>query len=135
MCSRPCRRESPRRKVQRGRAGRAVVVDVEDRDAGHAQLVDRPLARGRLTVAVADVALLDLAVVDARVRERLGAGLLRHVRVVPVPAARLLELRHADADDVDLVRHRTPLYLTQSRIVERYTPGCICNGRQAYILS
>ena len=53
-------------EVERGRAGRAVVVDVDDRDAGHAELVDRALARGRLAVHVADVGLLDSLVGDAR---------------------------------------------------------------------
>ena len=96
-------------KVQRGRPGRTVVVDVDDRDTAHAQLVERPLPRGRLAVDVPDVALLDRVVVDAGVLERLGAGLAGHVRVVPALAtAGLLELRHPDTDDVDLVRHRTP---------------------------
>ena len=93
-----------RGKVQRGRSGRAVVVDVDDRDSAEAQLVERPLTRRRLAVDVTDVALLDRGVVDAGVLERLGAGLTRHVRVVPVlPAARLFELRHPHADDIDLV--------------------------------
>src|SRR5690606_26319173 len=90
---------------QRRRAGRAVVVDVVDRHAGQADLVDRALAAGRVAVAVADRHLLDLLVRDARVGQRLLPGLLRHLRVVPVPGAGLLELRHADADHVDLARH------------------------------
>ena len=46
---------------QRRGAGRAVVVDVDDRDPGQAQLVERPLAVGRVAVAVAGVGLLDVA--------------------------------------------------------------------------
>ena len=47
------------RQIQRGRAGRAVVVDVVDRDAGQPELVDGALAAGRLAVDVADEGLLD----------------------------------------------------------------------------
>ena len=46
------------RQEQRGRAGRAVVVDVDDRDAGHADLVQRLLAAGRVAVDVAGIGLL-----------------------------------------------------------------------------
>ena len=56
---------------QRRGAGRAVVVDVDDRDPGEAELVERALAVGRVAVAVAGVGLLDVLVGDARVGERL----------------------------------------------------------------
>ena len=46
------------REHERGRAGRAVVVHVEDRDAGEAELVDGALAARRVAVDVADVRLL-----------------------------------------------------------------------------
>ena len=48
------------RQEQRRGAGRAVVVDVDDRDAGEAELVERPLAVGRVAVAVAGEGLLDV---------------------------------------------------------------------------
>ena len=71
---------------QRGRAGRAVVVHVVDRDAGEPELVERALAGGGLAVAVADRRLLDLVVTDAGVRERLAAGLLAPCPGSPSPA-------------------------------------------------
>ena len=86
------------RHEQGAAAGGAVVVDVDDRDAGQTKSVDRALAGGAVAVAIADEGLLDLGVVDAGVFERLGAGLEDHVGVVPVLAAGLLELGHADAD-------------------------------------
>ena len=67
--------------------------------------VDGALAGGRLAVAVADEGLLDVVVGDAGVLERLRARLARHVGVVPVPRARLLELGHADADHEGAVAH------------------------------
>ena len=47
---------------QRRRAGRAVVVDVDDRDAGHADTVERLLPGRRVAVDVAGVRLLHVAV-------------------------------------------------------------------------
>src|SRR5439155_2924073 len=93
------------RHVERGRAGRAVVVDVVDRDAGEPERVDGALPAGRVAVAVADARLFDQVVLDAGVGERLLAGLLRHVRIVPGLRSGLLELGHADADDVNLATH------------------------------
>ena len=87
------------------RTRRAVVVDVHDGDATHADLVQRALAGGGVAVAVAHRDLLDLVVGDAGVGERVGAGLLGHVRVVPVLAAGLLELGHPDTDDEHLATH------------------------------
>ncbi len=49
------------RQEQRRRAGGAVVVDVDDRDAAHAHLVDRALAGGGVAVHVADIGLLHAA--------------------------------------------------------------------------
>ena len=88
------------RHVQGGRAGRAVVVDVHDRDPGEAEAVDGALPRRRLAVAVTDVRLLDRVVGGACVLQRLGAGLLRPIGIVTLLRAGLVELRHADADDV-----------------------------------
>ncbi len=84
---------------QRRGAGRAVVVDVDDRDPGQAELVERPLAVGRVAVAVAGVGLLDVLVGNAGVGERLLPRLLGPVRVVALLGAGLLELGHPDPDD------------------------------------
>lgn len=71
----------------------------------HAEFVERPLTRRRFSVDVADVALFNFAVVDAGVAQRFGARLPGHVRVVPAFASPgLFELRHAHANDVNLVR-------------------------------
>src|ERR1019366_4073498 len=90
---------------QRGRSGRAVVVDIVDWDAGHPESVERALAASRFSVTVADHRLLDVLVGDPGVLQSLGAGLLRHVGIVPSPRTRLLELGHADAYDVYLPSH------------------------------
>src|SRR5690606_33552868 len=69
--------------------------------------------------AVADGDLLDLVVPDPRVLQRGGARLTDHVPVLPVAGLRLLELRHADADDVRL---HLPTPLLRSRAQSRVTP-------------
>ena len=83
---------------QRRGAGRAVVVDVDDRDPGQAELVERALAVGRVAVAVAGVGLLDVLVGDAGVGERLLPRLFGPVGVVALLGPGLLELGHADPD-------------------------------------
>ena len=89
-------------QVQGGRPGGAVVVDVGDRDAGHAQLADGPFTAGGVAVHVADVHLLDPVVADAGVLKRFGSRLLHHLRVVPALAGSgLLKLGHPDADHED----------------------------------
>src|SRR5581483_1195884 len=95
----------------RAGARRAVVVDVDDRDAGEAELVDGLLTGGGVAVAVGGDGLLDLGVIDARVVERLRPRLLHHVGVVPLAPAGLLELGHADADDEHLVGHGFKQYV------------------------
>jgi hypothetical protein len=84
---------------QRRGAGRAVVVDVDDGDPGQAELVERPLAVGRVAVAVARVGLLDVRVGNAGIGERLLPRLLGPVGIVALLGAGLLELGHADTDD------------------------------------
>lgn len=81
-------------------AGGAVVVDVDNGDLGHAELVKDALAAGRVAVAVAGEALLDVVVADLRVEHGLDAGLEAQLRVVDL-AAGLDELGHAHAQDVD----------------------------------
>src|SRR5262249_21283441 len=87
-------------EVERARAGRAIVVDVVDRNAGQAELVDGALAAGRVTVHVTDEGFLDLLVRDAGVFERLLARFLGHLGIIVL--ARLVELRHPDAGHTDL---------------------------------
>ena len=92
------------REKQRRRAGRAVVVHVDDRNARETHLVHRALSARAVAIDVARVGLLDFFVLDARVGERGARGLRRHL-VVVLTRARLRELHHSDADDVDLATH------------------------------
>jgi len=94
-----------------GRAGRAVVVDVVDRDARVAELVEGPLPGRGIAIAVAHRRLLDLLEPDTRVFERSRPSLPRHVGIVPIPGAGLFEFSHANADYVDLLAH---VFLTLS---------------------
>ena len=101
-------------QVEGRRAGRAVVVDVVDGDAGHPGLVKGPLAAGRvtctiqhvnnfqsqetrrkgsLTVNIPDGGLFDLIVCDPCVGERLRHSLQRDLWVVEIVApSRFLKL-------------------------------------------
>lgn len=85
---------------QASAARRAVVVDVVHGDARHAELVEDALPAGRVAVAVARHGLVNLVVVDVRVEHRFYARFEAELRVVDF-AARLDELRHAHAEDVD----------------------------------
>ena len=99
-----------RRKEQRRRTRRTVVVHVGDRDAGHPELVECAVTGRRVARHIADEALLDLGEIDARVLQGICAGFACHVRVVPpLAAARLFKLRHPHTYDENLVRHPTSL--------------------------
>src|SRR3990172_411328 len=90
---------------ERGRARRAVVVHVVDGDAREPQLVDGALAAGRLAVDVPDGSLLNFAIGDAGVLQRLRPGLLRHVGVVPGAGPWLLELGHSNTHHLHFAGH------------------------------
>ena len=90
---------------QRARTRRAVVVHVDDRDAAHADLVERLLTAGGVAVAIGGDGLLDLVIPDAGIVECLVPASLAMSGLVPVPAPRLLELRHAHTDDENLASH------------------------------
>src|SRR5581483_5856125 len=105
-------------EVQRRGSGRAVVVDVHRRDAGEAELVQRPLSRRRVPVAVPDERLVDLVVRDACIGKGVGARLAPHVRIVPFAGPRLLELGHPHPDDEGAFAHAGDA--TRSRA----TAGC-----------
>ena len=57
------------RQVQTRGARRAGIVGVVDRDAGHSELVEDPLAGGRVAVAVAGDAGVDVVVGDLGVQQ------------------------------------------------------------------
>ena len=90
-------------KEQCGRAGRAIVVDVDDRDAGHADRIQRALPAGRIAVDVADIGLLDLAVIDAGIIERQLRRRRAH-HMIRLVGAGLDERDHADAGHIN-ARH------------------------------
>src|SRR3546814_3791917 len=73
-------RDELARKIERGRARRAVVVDVDDRNTGAADAVDCRLARGRMAVDIARIGLLVMALVEARIGERPVESLLDRKR-------------------------------------------------------
>ena len=52
------------RQVQARRARGTCIVGVVNRDPGHAELVENPLAGGRVAVAVAGYARIDVVVID-----------------------------------------------------------------------
>ncbi|MNZ75395.1 hypothetical protein D3C78_938700 [compost metagenome] len=89
---------------QGGGAGGAVVVDVDHRDAGHADAVHGLLAAGRIAIDVTGVSLLDIGKLQAGIGQRQADRLLAH-HVVGLAGARLGELDHADASDEYLVAH------------------------------
>jgi hypothetical protein len=102
-------------EIERGGAGRAVVVDVVDRDPGHAEAVHRALTVGAHAVHVADEGLLDPVVRNPGHLERRRAGFLRQIHEIAVAA---LELRHADPDHANV-----PALLHDATPLARLVPG------------
>ena len=92
------------RQVQRARAGRAVVVDVDDRNAGHAHFVEGPLAGGGVAVDVAGVGLLHVLVANACVRQGEPDGLGAHVEIRRA-RARFRERDHANPGHQNVLCH------------------------------
>src|SRR4029077_18130699 len=89
-------------------------------------LVERPLAVGRVAVAVAGVGLLDVLVGNASVGERLLPRLLGPVRVVALLGAGLLELGHPDPD------HERPLAQSSAPLVCRARTACLAGWPGIY---
>ena len=92
------------REKERGRSGRAIVVDVADRNAGHADAVKRLLAGRGIAIDVAHIGLLHIRVRDAGVGERIDGGGGPH-DVVGVARAGLGERDHADSCHENLLLH------------------------------
>lgn len=86
------------REDKGGRAGRAVVVDVDDGDTGHAELVEDTLATGRVAVNVTGSCGLHSIVGDTSVDEGLDGRLDTKV-VILAQSAGLVELGRTDTDD------------------------------------
>src|SRR5882672_1451073 len=77
--------------------------------------VERPLAVGRVAVAVAGVGLLDVRIGNAGVGERLGPRLFGPVGVVALLGTGLLELGHPDPDHERAVAQSLLLCLRRLR--------------------
>ncbi|MNN50115.1 hypothetical protein D3C81_1646880 [compost metagenome] len=92
------------RQEQGGGTGGTVVVDVEYRNAGHADAVQGFLAAGGVAVAIAGIGLLDIGKVQPGIGQGQADRLFAH-HVIRIAGARLLELDHADAGDEYLVAH------------------------------
>ncbi|MNC38105.1 hypothetical protein D3C75_866950 [compost metagenome] len=87
----------------RGTAG-AVVVYVQYRDAGHADVVEHTLATGRVTENVAGECLLDRLVTDAGICQGQAHGLLAHDRI-GLALTRFYEGDHAYTRNDDFLHH------------------------------
>ncbi|MNF84210.1 hypothetical protein D3C84_665600 [compost metagenome] len=85
-------------------AGGAVVVDVDQRDAGHADPVQGFLPARGVAVDVAGIGLLDVTEVQAGIGQGLANRLFAH-DVVGLVGARLLERDHADAGNEYFLAH------------------------------
>ena len=60
--------------MQTRRAGAAIIVDIVDRNLCHAELIEDALAAGRVAIAIASNALINIVIVDLRVKKGLDAG-------------------------------------------------------------
>ena len=92
------------REKQRRRTRGAVVVDVHHRDAGHADLVERPLAAGGVAVHVSDISLLDLREIHAGVFQRQTRRAGPH-HMIRLARSRLRERDHSDTSDMNRTGH------------------------------
>ncbi|MNV05203.1 hypothetical protein D3C71_955300 [compost metagenome] len=91
-------------QIQGSRTGGAVVVDVDHRNTGQADLVQGGLATGGIAEHVAGEGHLDLVVANTGVLQRKAQGLCAHFGVGRA-GARLAERNHADAGNDNFVAH------------------------------
>ena len=69
-------------KPERRRAGRAIIVDVDDRNAAQTARIQRGLAGCAVAIDIADIGLLDRRIADAGVRQHLCDRIGRHGPIV-----------------------------------------------------
>ncbi|MNJ27332.1 hypothetical protein D3C77_218350 [compost metagenome] len=86
-------------------AGGAVVVDIDQRNAGHADPVQGFLPAGGVAIHIACIGLLDMLEFQAAVGQGQADRLLAH-HIVGLVGARLLERDHAHASHEYFVAHR-----------------------------
>jgi hypothetical protein len=85
--------------MQASASSRAIVVDVVNRDLGHAELVKHTLTASAVAVAVAGHSLVNIVVVNLGIKHSLDTSLETQLGVVDLSAG-LDELCHAHAEDV-----------------------------------
>ncbi len=96
--TRPDQQERRGSEVEGGRTSGAVVVDVDDGDTSHTELVEDTLTTGRVTVDITSGGVLDVIVGEASVDKGLNGTFETEDRVVLV--TRLGEGGHTYTDDV-----------------------------------
>ena len=92
------------RQEQGGGAGGAVVVDIDNRNAGHPDFIQNTLSAGAVAVDIARIGLLDLVIFDARIFQRHVDRLGAHDRIILI-LSRLYKGRHADARNDYFLTH------------------------------
>ncbi|MNE41958.1 hypothetical protein D3C80_1360610 [compost metagenome] len=92
------------RHEQRGRAAGAVVVDVDHRNAGHADFIQRRLAAGGVAIDITGIGLLHQLITDTGILQRLAHSLGAHLDVAGAGTG-LGELDHADTGNIGFLGH------------------------------
>ncbi|MNH31863.1 hypothetical protein D3C79_922650 [compost metagenome] len=92
------------RQIKRGGAARAVVIDVDHRNAGHAHFVKHGLATGGVAIGITGVSLLNQRVIDRRIGQGTAHRFGAHLHVGRA-CARLAERDHADAGNQYFFAH------------------------------
>ena len=85
--------------MQPRRARRAIIIDIVNRDLGHAKLIEYALTAGTIAIAVACDSLVDVVVVDLGVQEGFDAGFETEFGVIDL-AARFDEFGQTYAEHV-----------------------------------
>ena len=71
------------RKPERRRTGRAIIVDVDDRDAAQSTRIQGSLAGCAVAIDIADIGLLDRWIGDSRIRQNICDRVRRHRSIIP----------------------------------------------------
>jgi hypothetical protein len=86
-------------EVKSSASGRAIVVDIDDRNAGHSYLIHSALTTSRVTVDISTVSSLYLVVLNAGVSHGTSYSDFTQGVVIVVVLARLVEASHSVSDD------------------------------------
>jgi hypothetical protein len=86
-------------EVEGGTSSRAVVVDIDDGNSSHTNLVHSALSTGRVTINISAVGGLDFRVLNVRISHSSSDGDLTEGVIIVVVLARLVEASHSVSDD------------------------------------